>query len=71
MAKIPSPATWHLGTGASGCMSVINNGLSGYSNFWPIVGKKHFAAQAIEIRGFRLTPAFPLAYDGNRTDKAE
>ena len=32
----------------------------------PSVRWDHFAAQAIEIRGFRLTPAFPLAYDDKR-----
>jgi hypothetical protein len=27
--------------------------------------------QAIEIRGFRLTPAFPLAYDDSKANEAE
>jgi hypothetical protein len=31
-----------------------------------IIDKNQVAAQTIEIRGFRLTPAFPLAYDGSR-----
>jgi hypothetical protein len=33
--------------------------------------KNPVAAQPIEIRGFRLTTPFTLAYDGSRADKAE
>src|ERR1700675_2229573 len=33
--------------------------------------KSVFISQAIEIRGFRLTPPFPLAYDGNRANNTE
>ena len=33
------------------------------------LGDPFFAAQAIEIRGFRLTLPFPLAYDGSRKNQ--
>jgi hypothetical protein len=33
--------------------------------------RNRLTAQTIEIRGFRLTTPFPLAYDGSRADKAE
>src|SRR5260221_14678996 len=52
-------------------MSLISNDLFSAQTPWPIASKSPFAAQAIEIRGFRLTQAFPLAYDGSRTNKAE
>jgi len=52
-------------------MLLIHNDLSGHQRQRLVASKNHFAAQAIEIRGFRLTQAFPLAYDDSRVGKAE
>ena len=54
-----------------GCILLIRKGLTldltPLDRVWP----RSLAAQTIEIRGFRLTPPFPLAYDDSRADKVE
>jgi YHS domain-containing protein len=52
-------------------MSLINKALSVDRHALAVLNNNPSAAQTIEIRGFRLTPPFPLAYDGSRADKAE
>jgi hypothetical protein len=50
-------------------MLLINKTLSEIPHLQTLRKERPMRAQTIEIRGFRLTLPFPLAYDGSRKDQ--